>query len=322
MSLKTEEGKLQVIELDACGVSHQQISDLSGIPRSTIGDFLRKETFVRWWSEYHDTPIYTGSPPKMVVLDVETAPQMGYFWGRFNQNIGANMVTQNCYMLTWAAKELGDSDVEFDSLFLDQEAYQADPTDDKRIIESMYEVLDDADIIIAHNGDNFDMKKILARGVIHGLTPPVMPRKIDTLKIARRECKFDSNRLDELCKFFGMTGKIDTGGFELWQGCMDGDASSWAKMLKYNIGDIHALEAVYLKLRHYDSKHPNVGQYYRDGKRRCTVCGSAAVVTTGGEVHTNMSIYQSAQCGNCGHQMKLPTNLKTKEEKIVRVLNA
>jgi DNA-directed RNA polymerase subunit RPC12/RpoP len=93
-------------------------------------------------------------------------------------------------------------------------------------------------------------------------------------------------------------------------------------MLKYNIQDIHLLDAVYRKIRHYDTKHPNVGQYYRDGKRRCTVCGSAAVVLTGGESHTQLSIFQEARCEYCGHHMRVPGTLKTKQEKLVAVANA
>jgi hypothetical protein len=319
--LKSEDVKLQVIELDEAGVSQERIAELTGVPRSTVGDFLRKETFVSWWASYDPLEGYSGSGPKMMSLDIETAPQKGYFWGRFNQNIGANQVIENSYMLSWAAKDFNGHDVEFDSLFINQDAYWEDPTDDKRIVKSMFEVLDEADIIIAHNGDNFDIKKIIARGVIHGLTPPSPFRKIDTLKIARRECKFDSNRLDELDNYLGVPGKDDTGGMQLWIDCMGGVPEAWEKMLKYNIQDIRVLEDVYKKIRHYDSKHPNIGQYYRDGKRRCTVCGSAAVVMTGGVSHTNASIFQEAVCGFCTHPLRIPKSIKTKEERLMAVVN-
>jgi len=320
--LKTEEGKLQVIELDACGLTQEEIQSTTGVPRSCVGDFLRKESYVQWWASYVPSEVFTGQPPKMYLLDIENTPQKGYFWGRFNQNIGSNQVVEPSYMLTWAAKDLNGTDVEFDSLFINQTAYWEDPKDDKRIIASMYEVLDEADIIIAHNGDNFDIKKIMARGMIHGLTPPSPFRKIDTLKVARREGKFDSNKLDELAKFLGVPGKDETGGMPLWIDCMNGEPKAWDKMLSYNIQDIRVLEDVYRKIRHYDTKHPNIGQYYRDGKRRCTVCGSPAVRLTGGESHTNSSIFQEAVCGKCSHRMRVPGTIKTKPEKLVAVVNA
>jgi len=320
--LKDEATKLQVLELDSAGVPQERIAALTGVPRSTVGDFLRKETFVAWWASYDPLEAYNGNPPKMTLLDIETAPQKGYFWSRFNITIGSHAVIENSYMLTWAAKDLYDDDIEWDSLFIDQEAYHADPKDDKRIVQSMFEVLDEADVIIAHNGDQFDIKKIIARGMIHGLTPPSPFRKIDTLKIARREGLFDSNKLDELAKFLQLKGKEETGGMQLWIDCMNGVPEAWDKMLSYNIQDIRVLEDVYRKIRHYDSKHPNIGQYYRDGKQRCTVCGTAAVVLTGGTSHTNASIFQEAVCGSCGHQLRIPKSIKTKEEKLVAVVNA
>jgi len=166
--LKTEEGKLQVIELDACGLTQEEIQSTTGVPRSCVGDFLRKESYVQWWTSYEPSEVFTGEPPRIMLLDIETAPQKGYFWSRFNITVGSNQVIEPSYMLTWAAREFEGTDVEFDSLFINQDAYWEDPKDDKRIIESMYEILDEADIIIAHNGDNFDIKKIMARGAIQG----------------------------------------------------------------------------------------------------------------------------------------------------------
>jgi len=320
--LKTEEGKLQVIELDACGLTQEEIQSTTGVPRSCVGDFLRKESYVQWWQSYDPSEVFTGEPPRIMLLDIETAPQKGYFWSRFNITVGSNQVIEPSYMLTWSARELEGTEIEFDSLFIDQPAYWADPKDDKRIIESMYEILDEADIIIAHNGDNFDIKKIMARGAIQGLIPPSPFRKIDTLKTCRREFKFDSNKLDDVADFFGVGRKLDTGGMPLWIACMDGDPKAWDKMLDYNIQDIALLDAVYRKIRHYDTKHPNIGQYYRDGKRRCTVCGSPAVRLTGGESHTNSSIFQEAVCGSCHHRMRVPGTIKTKPEKLVAVVNA
>ena len=52
-SLRDDEVKLKVIELDAAGYSGRQISDSINVPRSSIGDFLRKETYQTWWANYN-----------------------------------------------------------------------------------------------------------------------------------------------------------------------------------------------------------------------------------------------------------------------------
>ena len=52
MSRLTEEQKLQIIDLDQAGLSGRKIELETGVPRSTVGDFLRRESYQSWWEEY------------------------------------------------------------------------------------------------------------------------------------------------------------------------------------------------------------------------------------------------------------------------------
>lgn len=52
MSRLTEEQKLQIIDLDQAGLSGRKIELDTGVPRSTVGDFLRRESYQSWWEEY------------------------------------------------------------------------------------------------------------------------------------------------------------------------------------------------------------------------------------------------------------------------------
>jgi DNA polymerase III epsilon subunit-like protein len=61
--------------------------------------------------------------------------------------------------------------------------------------------MDEADLICAHNGDAFDIKKINSRLIVNGFKPPSPFKTIDTLKIARRVFKFDSNKLDNIGRY-------------------------------------------------------------------------------------------------------------------------
>jgi hypothetical protein len=53
--LKNNDIKLKVIELDSKGVPQNKISEITGIPTSTLNDFLRRNTYISFWSEYDNT---------------------------------------------------------------------------------------------------------------------------------------------------------------------------------------------------------------------------------------------------------------------------
>ena len=68
--------------------------------------------------------------------------------------------------------------------------------DDKRVLQSIWKLLDEADIVIGHNGDRFDLRKLNARFIDNDINPPSPFRTIDTLKVARREFAFVSYTKD------------------------------------------------------------------------------------------------------------------------------
>ena len=42
--------------------------------------------------------------PKILVLDIETAPCLGYFWNIWNTNIGISQIVNTSKMICFAAK--------------------------------------------------------------------------------------------------------------------------------------------------------------------------------------------------------------------------
>src|ERR1019366_3081154 len=102
----------------------------------------------------------------------------------------------------------------------DYPGYKRDKESDKALVKELWRMMNDADIIIAHNGDGFDIKKSNARFIIHGLLPPATYKTIDTLKIARRHFKFGSNKLNDLGVTLGLGKKLPHTGAHLWFGCM------------------------------------------------------------------------------------------------------
>lgn len=171
---------------------------------------------------------------------------------------------------------------------------EAKNKDDKRVVKSLWELMDEADIIIAHNLDNFDLKKINTRFLKHNLPHPSYYRKIDTLKVARQNFKISSNKLDYICKFLGLDRKMQTGGFDLWVRCYNGDKEALKTMDKYCRKDVKILEEVYLELRPYIKNHPHITLV--DGS--CPNCGSKDLKEIS-PYKTQRYEYPAYRCRNC-----------------------
>jgi len=215
--------------------------------------------------------------PNIVLLDIETAPSVGMYFDLWREG---NIVSRekSWYILSFSYKQLGSSKTTTFALN-DFNGYAKDKENDFKICQKLAEVLSDADIIIAHNGDGFDIPKINARLIKWGIRPPAPYQTIDTYKIAKRYFSFESNKLDDLGEYLGVGRKISTGGIKLWKGCMSGDKESWRLMKKYNAQDVVLLEKVYMVLRPWTTNHPNL-RVYIEGEG-CPVCGKTHVQRRG-----------------------------------------
>ena len=234
---------------------------------------------------------------KVLLYDIETMANLAYVWGKYEQDVVA--YEKEWYMLTFAYKWLGESKTYIKSL-PDYKTWKKDKTNDKELIEDLWKLFDEADIIIAHNGNSFDQKKSNARFIFHGLNSPSPYKQIDTKLVAKRYFNFNSNKLDDLGNILGLGRKINTGGFDLWLGCASGDKGSWKKMCDYNKQDVILLEKVYLKLRGWDIQHPSVS-LIAGNKENCPVCNSDHNKKRGFN-YTKTHIYQSLQCLDCGRR--------------------
>lgn len=232
--------------------------------------------------------------PKIALIDIETAPINGLTWTMFEANV--LHVIQPTYMLCFAVKWLGQKKTKTYAL-CDYPEFAIDKTNDKPLVQDIWNILDQADIVIAHNGDSFDIKKINARMIVHGLKPPSPFKTVDTLKFARRTFKFDSNKLDNIGRYLQVGRKIPHTGMALWLGCMNGDAKSWKVMRRYNAQDVDLLESVYLKLRPWAENHPKLTAY--DGRSGCPKCLSPRMQRRGVRVQKTRK-YERFQCQDCG----------------------
>jgi hypothetical protein len=246
---------------------------------------------------------------KILLLDIETTPIIGYTWTLWETNV--IKIKQDSYILCCAVKWLGEKGKVLS--LPDYPLYRKEPHNDRSLVVDIWKYLDEADVVLAHNGISFDIKKINGRIFEHRLPPPSPYETIDTLKTSRNRFALSSNKLNELAKKLGLGQKKETGGFDLWLGCMDGDKKSWKKMTSYNLHDVVLLEKVYEHLRPWMKTHPNLSPYSRDPKHTCTRCGSTRIHSRGTQVNKGVKS-RRLQCQDCTGWMKAPLDInKTKQ---------
>lgn len=238
---------------------------------------------------------------KILTFDVETSPVEAYVWGLWDQNIGLDFIKTDWTILSWAAKWLGKSKI----IYQDAGGRGAKKVrDDKPILKGIRDLLDEADIIVAQNGKRFDVKKVNARLIQHGIAPPSPYRVVDTLLVARKYFAFTSQKLAWTSKLLTDAPKDKHKkfpGFELWEECLKDNPLAWAEMKKYNVQDVRTTEKVYLKLRPWIEQHPNLGVYDESERPICPKCGSDNITRQGKRVVVKQqSSYLRYKCESCG----------------------
>lgn len=249
---------------------------------------------------------------KILVGDIETMPNTAYVWGLWTENTSSQMIAKEWYISTACFTWLGSGKMISYSL-PDFASYKKNKEDDKEMLQMVWKLLDECDIFVAHNGRKFDVRKLYARFIMNGMKPPSPFKIVDTLESARRHFAFTSNKLGDLGKYLKVGKKVDTGGFKLWQGCMNGDMTAWEKMKRYCAADVRLLERVYKKLLPYITNHPNIGVYVDGVEAKCPNCGSHNI-TKEGFAFTSNGKYQRYSCNKCGSWSRGKSNLFEKQK--------
>jgi hypothetical protein len=236
-------------------------------------------------------------------------------WGLWDQNVGLNQIDQDWSILSYSAKWLDSEEVVYEDTF-----YQRNQRDDRKLCKSIWKLMNEADIIVGQNHERFDVKKINARFVQHGLPPTSPFRCIDTMRVAGRVFGFTSKKLeymtDKLCKKYKKLKHGRFPGFELWAAFLARNEDAQQEMQTYNEHDVRATEELYLIMRPWIKGHPNVNLYTRGliGKLACPNCGSTALRKKGFRF-TQLGKYQRYLCTDCGAWPHGRKALITKEDR-------
>lgn len=238
-------------------------------------------------------------PPKILYFDIETFPLMAHVWSKFVD--GSVIAVEREWTIASIAwkwehqKRVHGLDC------------RGHVHDDTLLLTKLWDLFDEADVVIGHNLDKFDVKKVNARFLLEGYPPPSPYQTIDTLKEIRKVAALTSNRLGDVCHQLGIGDKVSTGGFELWLGCLEDQRWAWDKMMRYNKQDVALLPELYKRIRPWMKTHPVLHD------TGCHTCGSHNVQKRGTRRTRTGSEYQQYQCNACLSYFREPTRTSASE---------
>lgn len=228
----------------------------------------------------------------------------------WDQNIGTNQIIGSGYVLCWAAKWLGKSDMMFSSV------QGGKP---KQMLGKIHRLLGQADVVVHYNGVKFDIPTLNKEFIKHGFKPPAPYKQVDLLRVCRYAFRFESNKLDYVSQALAIGSKVKHEGFELWVKCMDGDKAAWKRMERYNRQDVRLLETLYRRLLPWIDRHPSHGAH--EDVPSCPKCGSEHVTRRGYTV-TKVMKYPKFQCQSCGGWARGTKSVSLrKQERLVNVVS-
>jgi DNA polymerase elongation subunit (family B) len=243
---------------------------------------------------------------KTLVLDIETSPMEAFVWNRKDVQIALNQIKEEWSVMSWGAKWWGDhpSKVMYQST-----SKEKNPRDDRKILRALRDLIDQADILVTQNGEQFDARKLNARFILLGIRPPSPYRHFDTYKLIHRVAAMTSSSLEYL------TGKLNTKykklahkkypGMELWKECLKGNQDAWKEMKKYNIHDVLSTEELAGGLIPWAPE--SFPKFWADegiqNDRLCKNCGQAKLQNNGYRF-SNDKRYHRKYCYGCGSWSK------------------
>lgn len=258
------------------------------------GVFHKSPESIRWqMRQFHRTA--TADFAKILLLDIETLPLEAYVWGTRKQFIQPHAVQKDWSIVCWTAKWLFGSEF-YGEVVKPQSAINRT---DKEIMGGMWNLLDEANLVITQNGDQFDLKKLNTRFLVNGMLRPSQYTSIDTYRVLTQNFDFTFNKLDWVASVLGIGRKVET-SFKWWDECAQGNKVYLDKMLEYNKYDVALLEELYLKLRPWMTNHPNVNLYSSQARSdKCKTCGSLNLEWSN-KYTTAAGLYKGWRCQDCG----------------------
>jgi DNA polymerase elongation subunit (family B) len=267
----------------------------------------------RWISHYRQTLQIKAAarPIKRLFFDVETSYYTCRLWriGKTDYISPDTIISQKqiiCIAYKWQYED--------DVHILDWSKGE------KAMLKSFIKVLEEADEIIGHNGDRFDIKELRTRCIYYGI--PMFPayRTLDTLLKARQYFNFASNKLDYIGKYLNVGKKLDHEGLQMWIDVVENkDKKALERMKDYCMQDVILLEDVFFAMSPYILHNNNFAVLTGGDKWHCPECASDNVLLDHTYATAMGTIKRNMKCTDCGKQYKVSNRTYMKMlEKIIK----
>lgn len=203
------------------------------------------------------------------------------------------------FMICSGIMELGKSKVDV----LVRDNIKVNPLDDKKLVLAIRKKLLEFDMIVTHNGKWFDIPWLNSRLVHWGYAPlPNIPH-YDTCEVAFKKMRV-KNSLEGLGKFLGCKVKKTETDMNDWLLAGGGNEKAIRKIVVHNIHDVKLTAEVYLKMRVFGFKHPNLAIIDGDPDK-CPICGKKGTLRRDGWFYGAVNHAKRYECmvklGGCGH---------------------
>jgi DNA polymerase elongation subunit (family B) len=225
---------------------------------------------------------------KILIFDIESSYNQGLFFDVWETNIPANNITTPSHIHCIAYKWYGEKKTHVISQ-CEFPRFKKDIHDDTDVLKEFKKVVEQADILVGHNINRFDIRKINARLILKGLEPTPHTETIDTLQLARRYFKFNHNSLDAVAKALGYRGKLDNPK-NLWIDCFFGNIKKLNQMSKYCKNDVRINEFVFTKLLPF--MNSKITKEF--------ICGNPICKSENLQLRGMRGNKQRFQCNDCG----------------------
>ena len=235
----------------------------------------------------------TTTKRKRLYFDIETSPNIGFFWtAGFKLNISTESIIKEraiiCICYKWEEDKVTHS-LNWDS-----------KQNDKKMLQEFIKVANEADELVGHNGDKFDLAWVRTRCLFHRLEMFPTYTTIDTLKVARSKFKFNSNKLNYIAQYLGIGEKIHT-EYNLWKDIvLNKDKEAMDKMIKYCKMDVILLEKVHKELSLHIPAKTHYGVIFGGDRGSCPECGSDDIVRNNKRVTASGLVKVQMRCKTCG----------------------
>ena len=105
-------------------------------------------------------------------FDLELCPQIIYCYGRWEVRFGEAQVKTPSYLINYSYRWEGEEAIHREAIWHAGKFDRNDEFSDKQIVTQLWLLLDEADVVVAHNAKKFDIKKANMFFLKHGLPSP------------------------------------------------------------------------------------------------------------------------------------------------------